>query len=321
MIREYALDPFVVAEWHDRQKWAFYREAFRQDTGRIVSRYPRKWTRQVIKAFHEKYPGFAAESQARRQLEIVLDYLGCSPMAERELRQDAFPTWIEKVLAEHEYQAFDGIITTKGIDGRPEIMTEEMLFEHPPPDAWSPPSNSPRLRNADEFAGALNPLLSRCREVVFVDPHFDPGAERFIRPLELMLEKLWSPNRHDRPSLAKLVTGASRDDARKGRSGDFVLNKCKERLPRILPKGRKIDLLILVEREKGEKLHNRYVLTLLGGVSFGIGLDVADQNGKLCLQTDDLCRLTSEQLKMRWKQYVSGCGSYFDIYYQGSIGN
>lgn len=319
MIREYALDPEVVAEWYDYRKWVFYREAFSGGTGRVISRYPKKWTKLVIKAFHEKNPTFSAESHARRQLETVLDHLVRNPMVERDSRQERFSTWIDKALAEHEQQKFDGILTTSGVDGKPEVITEDMLFRDPPPLAWAPPLNPPCRRNAEEFATALSPLLSRCREAVFVDPHFDPGQERFSKPLALMLKKLWSTNQMDRAPLAKIVTAASRDDLKKGRSGSFVLQRCEEKLPGILPKGRGIDLTILVERQAGEKLHNRYVLTLLGGISFGIGLDVADQGSALQDQTDDLCRLTSEQLKMRWQQYVSGCGSYFDIYYQGII--
>jgi hypothetical protein len=69
---------------------------------------------------------------------------------------------------------------------------------------------------------------------------------------------------------------------------------------------------VLKERECGEKIHNRYVLTTLAGVAFGTGLDAADgEAGKV--QSDDLCRLSSEQLKKRWGQYKSARGSYFDI--------
>jgi hypothetical protein len=50
----------------------------------------------------------------------------------------------------------------------------------------------------------------------------------------------------------------------------------------------------------GEKLHNRYLLTNLGGVSVGIGLDEGPGT-----QFDDLNVLTREQYEKRWKQYCS----------------
>ena len=57
------------------------------------------------------------------------------------------------------------------------------------------------------------------------------------------------------------------------------------------------------KRPNGEKLHNRYLLTNLGGVSFGIGTDAG-----VASQHDDLSLLSREQYVSRWNQYVNGSG-------------
>ena len=81
---------------------------------------------------------------------------------------------------------------------------------------------------------------------------------------------------------------------------------------RIIPAGHSLTVTVLQERESGENIHNRYVLTTLAGVAFGTGLDAADgEAGKF--QSDDLCRLSSEQLLKRWGQYKTARGSFFDI--------
>lgn len=55
------------------------------------------------------------------------------------------------------------------------------------------------------------------------------------------------------------------------------------------------------QREHGEKLHNRYILSEVAGVFFGTGLDKAgDPDSK---ETDDLNLLSPIQLDFRWKQY------------------
>ena len=56
----------------------------------------------------------------------------------------------------------------------------------------------------------------------------------------------------------------------------------------------------LRERSGQEKLHNRYILTELGGVSLGVGLDEG-QDGA----TDDLVLLDRGVYYERWKQYAS----------------
>jgi hypothetical protein len=78
---------------------------------------------------------------------------------------------------------------------------------------------------------------------------------------------------------------------------------CREKLPAILPPGRSLTVTVLGQREGGQKIHNRYLLTKFFGASFGTGLDAADddQSG----QTDDICRLSRDQLLERWGQYAN----------------
>ena len=68
-------------------------------------------------------------------------------------------------------------------------------------------------------------------------------------------------------------------------------------------------VFIWKQREQGEKLHNRYILTEVCGVSFGIGLDKADDLETL--ETDDLSLMNPSQLAVRWKQY-KGSPAAFD---------
>ena len=58
---------------------------------------------------------------------------------------------------------------------------------------------------------------------------------------------------------------------------EFFRGECKRRLRRCVPEGIQVLVRRLRQKQDGEKLHNRYILTDLGGVAFGIGLD--DGNG------------------------------------------
>jgi hypothetical protein len=164
-------------------------------------------------------------------------------------------------------------------------------------------------RTAEAFAAAVAPLLTRCREAVFVDPWFDVTKPRFTEPLKAMLRELWRPERCAAAPSAQLVIAEGEGNRR--RAASWLLGECEKRLPAMLPGGRSLQVTVLRQRSGGEKIHNRYILTLLAGLSFGTGLDVADADE--AGQSDDLCRLSSEQLQLRWGQYVSARGSYFDI--------
>ena len=59
------------------------------------------------------------------------------------------------------------------------------------------------------------------------------------------------------------------------------------------------------QRHGSDRLHNRYVLTDVGGVSLGVGLDEGKEG-----ETDDISLLTREQFLKRWAQYVDNDGTF-----------
>jgi hypothetical protein len=72
-----------------------------------------------------------------------------------------------------------------------------------------------------------------------------------------------------------------------------------------LPAGFTIEFVRWTQKSGGEKLHNRYVLTDLGGVALGMGLDTGDTG-----ETDDLLLLPRAQYEHRWSQYVANDGAF-----------
>ena len=316
MISEYALDPALVAQWHDPKEWAFYREALADGTGRIGCAFPGKWRKAVVKSFHQLFPNATSESDERRRLEALLDRLE-QWMTSRDATRPDCATWLDKTIAEHRDRPFHGILSTMPAAAVAEVITPDMLFSASPPLPWTVPPCPPISRDAGEFARALHPLLTRCKEAVFVDPWFDPRKKRFVDSLRAMLAVLWGPDSCvDSPSAQLVIAEGIKENDPKNRNGQWLMDECKDRLPRILPKGHRIAVTVLRPRGSGERIHNRYVLTKFCGVSFGSGLDAADdedtKEDRPTRQTDDLCRLSREQLVSRWGQYVS-VTSPFDI--------
>lgn len=308
MISELALDPALVAGWHDPREWAFFREAFAAETGRVASAYPRKWRNEVIRTFHRLFPGATSESLERKRLDALLDRLE-ERIVKRESSHPECSTWLAKAVAEQRERPFHGILSTMPDATVSEVITPQMLFSDRPPAAWSVKPNPAPLRTVSAFVQAVAPLLTRCKETVFVDPWFDPRKDRFLDTLEAMLKVLWGPERCVSAPAAQLVLAERKGE--KKRDPNWLLGLCQKSLPRILPKGHCLQVTVLGQREGGENIHNRYMLTKIAGVSFGTDLDVADEEE--VGQSDDLYRLSHEQLLKRWGQYVSARGSWFDI--------
>ncbi|MBF0186289.1 MAG: hypothetical protein HQL50_00015 [Magnetococcales bacterium] len=307
MFHEFTLDPEMVARWYDRREYAFFAGRFGMDTGRVVSGYPKKWRQMVMRAFYDQHPG-ASEISTKR-IEALLDTL-CENMVKRPASFNDQPSWLEKAESEHGERPFRGILSHNNPRNQPFIVTSGELVNGTITDQknaehWEvPPAPSPP-RDAGEFAQVVAPILRCCQHAVFVDPHFDPDPyrPRFLNTLREMLSILWGQNHGLKAPQAELHISADK------KGENEILRKCRTHLPDIIPSGGKLRVVIWKSRPGGEKLHNRYLLTDIGSVGFGVGLDEADQSDHD--ESDDLFRLSSRQHAKRWGQYISAPA--FDI--------
>jgi hypothetical protein len=140
-------------------------------------------------------------------------------------------------------------------------------------------------------------MLVNCRVLHLVDPHFGPENARHRRVLEALMAVL--ANNGVSPELVRVHCLA------KSTLGFFETEAAK--MASRLPSGITVEFRRWQHHDGGDRLHNRYVLTDLGGVSLGVGLDAGAEG-----ETDDLLLLPQEQYVRRWAQYAEEDGS-FDI--------
>ena len=88
---------------------------------------------------------------------------------------------------------------------------------------------------------------------------------------------------------------------------DYFEEGAKE-LAKRLPATVRVEFRRWRQRTGGEKFHNRYVLSDLGGVMLGTGLDAGDVG-----ETDDLLLLPRAVFERRWEQYVRNDGSFEEV--------
>lgn len=81
------------------------------------------------------------------------------------------------------------------------------------------------------------------------------------------------------------------------RAYDFAMDLAERYLPRLLPDGAKVVLRCWRARDRGERLHNRYLLTDVGGVQFGDGIEAGDAG-----QHDRVSILDEPSWSVLWEQ-------------------
>ena len=91
----------------------------------------------------------------------------------------------------------------------------------------------------------------------------------------------------------------------KNHLGDFFLRECKKHLPCLIPCGFTLTVRRWEERNVGEEIHDRYILTDIGGVVIPRGLDESDRYilDESDRGTIDILRLSSETWQQRLEEY------------------
>jgi hypothetical protein len=287
MIYEYALEPVLLSNWKD---FRYFVEKFGITHGRLISRYPKRWKKLVYESLVH------CDEIERKRIEARLQTLD-DRLVRRQHEWHPQQDWLANAEAEHSRHPFRAILARTNANQRDFVLAADSLDETHL--LWNIPRSFIIRRSAQEMASCVAPLLSACREILFIDPYFGPENPRHRRPLEAFLAAILAGRQDEPPRRIEVHLGARS-------AADFFKLECERRLPSLIPEGMKVRFVRWQQKEGGEKLHNRFILTDMGGVRFGVGLDDGAAG-----ETDEVELLGEEAYKLRWKQYT--VSSAFDL--------
>jgi len=304
MIYEYALQPELVCTWTDHPVCSLIVGQFGLDRGRLVSRYPSQspsqWKELVLESYERKdnlrtntQTEQAKKQWERKRLEELLQRLGDVFIKRDKPLWTNGRDWLSNAITEHHRGKFRAILASENIDGMKEVLTINDLHDNN--QLWSVPQGGIAVsRNPEKMAAVVAPLLRSARNIIFVDPYFQPNNKKNRKPLELFLKVMAAARNVTEKRLVEVHCNANKC----GEYGWFKA-ECESNLPNIVPITMKIRIFLLQEKRDGEALHNRYILTEIGGIGFGYGLDEGRRG-----QNDDLYLMGCLQHAMRWSQYA-----------------
>lgn len=258
ILHEFAVDPSLFGTLRDFNAWS---DRFGICRGRLIAKYPENWKTVAHKCMREYRP-VAQKSLAEKIRRLdertkMLD-LGRKPYEEGP--------WIENVRKQHQYQPFHAIIADKNPTELPDVLVGDDIDDQTPEFRVEPGTVVPRV--AADMAEAVAILLYKASKVIFVDPHFHPAEDRFLRPLREFLRKACAGvPLHD-------VQYHLFCDPNKTNKDEFQ-RACRDRLSEYVPS----NISLKLTRWNDDCLrghdgpHPRYVLTDIAGVRFDWGLD------------------------------------------------
>jgi len=291
MIHVYALEPQLVASWAKREQFRFFHDKFGLGTPRAMLELPAftKWKRAVVSEAERL--GLSEEDTKR--LEELFRLLGEHKSRRSDSVYDGLLTWLENAEREHARRPFAGILAAANPRAHSAVLIGAQFDVQD--SRWSCPVGVTTARKPEAIAQALVAMLVNCRRLHLVDPHFGPENARHRKVLEAILSIL--AQNSNAPEVIRLHCS--------GKAKAVFFESEAAQMAARFPVRMTVEFIRWKQRDGGEKLHNRYVLTDLGGVMLGTGLDEGSAG-----ETDDLNLLSHDQYALRWKQFVEDDGSF-----------
>ena len=293
MIHAFALEPSVVANWGRLEEFRFIYDKFGLGTPRVLLEIPAftEWKNAVYSAAAE----LDLSEKDWKRIEELFRLFAEHKCSRDEMGYEAALEWLENAELEHDRKEFRAIVaSTNPRKHRAVVLDRELGAPHA--RRWTCAVGENPERSATGLAASLAGLVLNSKTLHLVDPHFGPSNTRHRRVLEAIAALVAS-----RGGGALCVHCSDKEAL------DYFEDGAKE-LANRLPSTVRVEFRRWRQRSGGEKFHNRYVLSDLGGVTLGTGLDAGDIG-----ETDDLLLLPRAVFERRWDQYVRNDGSFEEV--------
>lgn len=312
MIFEFALEPQLVASWHNRSAYRFFDGKFGLGRRRIGCHYPKtKWKRLVMDAFHANYDGpQEKKASAKHRLDALVRHLE-EGASYRQNSWKSAESWKKCISDEHGRRPFQGILVESSTDiSCSAVLVADDVDESEGTD-WNP-ETPVTPRTPSDFITALTPLLRCCREVKIIDPYLDLEKEKWSDTVCGFINELAQLRAADEIPKIEIHTSVDREfrgqnaplqtEAEEKNKAEELIDSCRAKISASLTYPGNIRVFVWAQKSDSRQsgfdwLHNRYVLTNLGGVIFGHGIDAPGQGN------DDLAVLPKATYLLRWSQY------------------
>lgn len=248
MFKEIAIDPAAVAASY--LQFNNILDRFGIQEGRLIAAFPSKWKRLVYEAANAQLKGHLD----LKRIEERLRKLPATAFLSRERPgQGCAEDWVRAAIDEHRRLPFEAIVAAAVVHEPGFLQPGDVSTDHP---SFAPNRQWHVKRDACSMADCCAPLWSGSLHVKLIDPHFDAHARRFKRPL---LEFM----RRARPgTIIDIFRGDQTD------TGHCVIG-----IQRALHGWKPAGIVLRLFLRPQDPMHNRFIMSSAGGVSFQIGLD------------------------------------------------
>lgn len=263
MYYEYAVDPDSLAgNWKDTRNLL---EKFGFDQGRLISRFPGKWTKKAYNCLRIQ----ELRDVERKVLETALEQIKNQGIIPSNRTYNSDSNWLTNAVQQHNKLPFHAIIELTGKQESDYIVHVEDVSNNHPLFNVQKMRYVPRV--AAEFVKAVDLLLRTQKKYMFVDPFFDISKERYRNSLKMFLKSIHELGNPE--SEIQIHFDLEKDEVSKLA---HQKQTAKQYSHEYIPDGMTIILYPWTDTVEGELFHARFLLTEKAGVIFEAGFSSRD---------------------------------------------
>ncbi|MBU1864375.1 MAG: hypothetical protein KKH94_11985 [Candidatus Omnitrophica bacterium] len=294
MVFEFAIEPELVATWGDFNNYRFFVDKFGIGQSRIMAEYPKlkNWRRKVLVAAPK-------DGMELERVTALIQILSENMIARNTVNYDGNIEWLENTEKEDSNLPFQAILALSNPRNYPNVLNAKILGVSNN-SKWHIKEQLPDVpRKASDIAEAIRPLLQNCHTAIFIDPYFMAKDDwwKWQRPFIKFMQAL--PIERYGPSQLRVEFHSSANFGY-APSSQLFKQRCTERLTGCIPEGLSVCFKRWKEKPGGKQLHDRYLITDIGGVDLSTGLDEGSEG-----KTQKISLLKLNTYETTWKDYVS----------------
>jgi hypothetical protein len=292
MVYEFAVEPTLLNTW---DQFRYLVEKFDVSQGRLISRFPKKWKKMVYESLNN------CKEIERARIEEGLRRIDHRLLNTIRSYNCEGPTWLENAEASYAQKPFRAILAGENPRHHAGVIDGRILDEATALWAIPDPPRIPRL--AASIAAAVGPFIKMGDVLILIDPNVRPHERRYANSLAALFE---IARRADGsfPERMELHVKYS-PDVPGAPTIEWLTEKCEKFLPAVVPAGARLTVRILKQRQGGKELHERYLLTDIGCIKVGPGIDEGEAGEEF-----ELVRLSQDLYRGVWTDYASAQPSY-----------
>jgi len=271
MIYEYAVDPSLLGDINNCRTIF---DNFRPDRGKLIAEVPRKWLREAYKAIdRSRY-----SPMKRKAIVENLNRLkkqGMSKNHQLESWDAVNDSWLDYIINANSSGSFAAIFTETQVAGSVQTYALSDLFLGKAPECWKYDSQQHINRTPQAIAAAVKPLITISKQITLIDRHIYPNTPRYQSVLKEIIRTVNTDG----------LYGAGIDTVTIHLSDERtdMQDSLERKVLPFLPKGMKV----VCHQWPKDIFHDRFIITDVGGVKFGHGLDEGHKQVLLLLLTAD----------------------------------